>query len=142
MARAICSRWVATASGTLRSSAFIKSTISSGDARSIEAVRGLRRSVSRGSNINALPSGEPRRNLPDASRESQDKLERHNETYFSDDIDADCNSRITWCAATPRLSHRRSRRVGEPRSGGLHQHRRQRWHYGEHLGLRELDELA
>src|SRR4051795_7012820 len=102
----MCSRWVATASGTLRSSAFIKSTISRGDARSIEAVRGLRRSVSRGSNINALPSGEPRRNLPAASRESQDNLERHDETYFSDDIDADCNSGITWCAAAARLPHR------------------------------------
>ena len=48
---AICSRCVATASGTMRSSVFITSTISIAVARSIEAVRGLRRSVARGSSI-------------------------------------------------------------------------------------------
>ena len=47
MACAIGSRCVATAAGTDRSSAFISSTIWSGDARSISAVRGFRRSVSR-----------------------------------------------------------------------------------------------
>src|SRR5512146_3302842 len=55
MARAIASRCVATASGTVRSSAFIRSTISSGEARSISAVRGLRRSVRRGS-MNVMSS--------------------------------------------------------------------------------------
>src|SRR3979490_2283873 len=94
MARAICSRCVAPSSGTLRSSAFIMSTISSGDARSIEAVRGLRRSVSRGSNINALPGGEPRPNLPDASRESQDNLEQDDETSFLSVIGVDVCIRI------------------------------------------------
>jgi len=48
-ASAIRSRWVATASATVRSSAFMRSTISSGDARSMAAVRGLRCSVTRGS---------------------------------------------------------------------------------------------
>src|SRR5881392_4418237 len=102
MARAICSRWVATASGTLRSSAFIMSTISSGDARSIEAVRGLRRSVSRGSSIKALLSGSgPPPNLPDASRQSQDNLENDDEAFFSGVPDGDIVRRFAECAATP-----------------------------------------
>ena len=85
------------------------STISSGDARSIEAVRGLRRSVSRGSNINALPSGEPRPNLPDASRESQDNLEQDDETFFLCVFDAGVRGGIAQCAScggrefTPRM---------------------------------------
>src|SRR4051812_17906594 len=95
----MCSRWVATASGTLRSSAFIKSTISSGEARSTEAERGLRRSVSRGSNINALPSGEPRPNLPDVSRELQDNLERDDETISLCFIDGYVHHRIAQRAA-------------------------------------------
>src|SRR5690348_3415473 len=45
----MASRCAPTMSGTLRSSAFIRSTISSGEARSIAAVLALRRSVSRGS---------------------------------------------------------------------------------------------
>src|SRR5688500_4701959 len=49
MARAIASRWVATAPATSASSALIMSTISAGLARSIATVRGLRRSVTRGS---------------------------------------------------------------------------------------------
>src|SRR5690242_5176534 len=55
MARAMASRCVPTISGTVRSSAFIRSTISSGVARSIAAVRALRRSVSRGS-MNVMSS--------------------------------------------------------------------------------------
>src|SRR5678810_477699 len=99
MARAICSRCVATGSGTLWSSAFIRSTISRGDARSIDAVRGLRRSVSRGSNINALLSGEPRPKLPDASRELQDNLELDDETFSLCVFDAGARDWIRGCAA-------------------------------------------
>ena len=42
-----------TASATVRSSAFMRSTISRGDARSMAAERGLRRSVMRGSGTSA-----------------------------------------------------------------------------------------
>src|SRR5216110_3130281 len=55
MARAIASRCVATAPATVRSSALMRSTISSEAARSIAAVRGLRCSVMRGSS--GLPGG-------------------------------------------------------------------------------------
>ena len=73
IAAAICSRWLATASGTMRSSAFMTSTISSGLARSIEAVRGLRRSVTLGSIIPfGVLRGESRPNLPAASSEPQE----------------------------------------------------------------------
>src|SRR5438552_3915190 len=118
---------LATASGTLRSSAFIMSTISSGDARSIDAVRGLRRSVSRGSNINALLSGEPRPKLPDASRQSQDKLEQDDETFFSGVIDGDVMCRITQRAATAAGVFQRSQRVGERFDCRVHCQRRKRW---------------
>src|SRR6187401_2379440 len=49
IARATCSRCEATATATVWSSALTRSTISSGDARSMESVRGLRCSVMRGS---------------------------------------------------------------------------------------------
>src|SRR4051812_47911779 len=51
----MASRWVATAAGTVPSSAFLRSTSSKGDARSISAVRGFRRSVRRGS-MNVMSS--------------------------------------------------------------------------------------
>jgi hypothetical protein len=49
-------RCVATASATVRSSAFIRSTISMADARSISTLRGLRRSVTRGSSTGGVGS--------------------------------------------------------------------------------------
>src|SRR5580765_547156 len=54
IACAICSRWECTASGTVRSSAAIRSTISSDEARSMPAVRGFLRSVTRGSRMRWL----------------------------------------------------------------------------------------
>src|SRR2546423_11908874 len=114
------------ASGTLRSSAFIKSTISIGEARSIEAVRGLRRSVSRGSNINALPNGEARPNLPDAARESQDNLERDDETLFCCVLDAVVVCRIARRAAAWTCVFRDgSGNVAERWGRGLHRKRRE-----------------
>src|SRR6266849_3527582 len=143
MARAICSRCVATTSGTLRSSAFIMSTISRGDARSIETVRGLRRSVSRGSNINELPSGEARPNLPDGSRVLQDNLEQHDETFFSGVIDVDVrrgNAQRADAAAAERV-HEQSRLLDHCGSFGIPGEPRQRRDTRRYMELRQFDEL-
>src|SRR5918997_809490 len=82
----MCSRCDATASATVRSSVLMRSTISSGDARSIAAVRGFRCSVMRGSRMvnlgsrlsvlgprrsTAGPMCAPRANLPGVTRQSQ-----------------------------------------------------------------------
>src|SRR3954462_4918131 len=143
IARAICSRWVATAAGTPRSSAFIKSTISREDARSIDAVRRLRRSVSRESNINALPSGEPRTNLPAASRELQDNLERDYET-FSVAVCTHACRRVASCGTASFESGNTGQSVGvvDCRNCRLYREPGKRWKNCEHLELRQLNEFA
>src|SRR2546423_1178712 len=120
------------------------STISIGDARSIEAVRGLRRSVSRGSSINALLSGGggPRPNLPADSWQLQDNLELDDETFFCGIPDVDIVRGVTECAAAAARVHERSRHVGEWRHRGLHRQWRQRWPERQLLGFRQLHQLA
>src|SRR6202140_2719330 len=120
------------------------STISRGDARSIETVRGLRRSVSRGSNINALPSGEPRPNLPDGSRVLQDNLEQHDETFFSGVIDVDVqrgNTQRADAAGAKRV-HEQSELLDHSRSCRIPRERRQRWDIREYMELRQFHELC
>src|SRR5207248_8922773 len=112
------------------------STISSGDARSIEAVRGLRRSVSRGSSINALLSGGgPPPNLPDDLRHLQDNLELDDETFFSGVPDVDILRSVTECAAAAAGVHERSRHVGEWRHRWIHRQWRQRWAKRQLMGF-------
>src|SRR4029079_17853117 len=106
MARAIGSRCDATTSATVWSSALMRSTISSGVARSMSAVRGLRRSVSRGSmNVMSLA------NLRGVERDPQQQEDRMLRRTLC--------SMLLFCAATPAVVHAQiGRRPSPPTEPG------------------------